>query len=201
MSIWPNDWKAKIIPTTEAKNSVGESMGRVTCQNCAQRPAPSIRALSYSSSGIVWSPASTMTVNRPMFIQTVAIETEMSAQFGSVNQAPICASTPWCSLTAQPPSFSHATRDSPTPSKTSFSTPIDGWSSTYQRTAVIATDAASVEEKIVRKMTMPGSFRFASTARKVPIAIAGTTVYSVNVAVTSRLPANEDDVSTSRYWS
>ena len=69
------------MPITDAKKSVGESIGSVTWRNCCQRPAPSTLAASYSSSGIVWSPARTITVNNPMFIHRVANDTEISAKF------------------------------------------------------------------------------------------------------------------------
>ena len=115
-------------------------------------------------------------VNRPMFIQTVANETEMSAQFGSMNQAATISKTVARSPTAQPPSRSQFTREKPTPSTASFRTPMLGCSSTSQNTALIATEAAIVDENMVRKMTMPGSFWLASTASAVPMTIAGATV-------------------------
>ena len=164
------------MPTIDAKNNVGESIGSVMCQNSDQRPAPSMRALSYNSSSIVCKPASRITVNSPMFIQPVASDTEINAQLGSMNQAVNMSHGVARSPIAQPPSSSQFTLERPTASKPSLSTPMLGCSSTSQRTALIATDAASVDEKIVRKMTIPGSFWFEMTARNVPIAIAGTTV-------------------------
>ena len=37
-SIWPNDWNAKIVPTTTAKKIVGDSIGSVTCQKRDHAP-------------------------------------------------------------------------------------------------------------------------------------------------------------------
>jgi hypothetical protein len=46
MWICPKDSKARIMPITVTKSSVGDSMGKVTCRNVPKRLAPSMRALS-----------------------------------------------------------------------------------------------------------------------------------------------------------
>src|ERR1700694_2790034 len=95
-------------------------------------------------------------VNSPMFIQIVAIDTEIRAQFGWENHAPIrptALSWRW----PQPPSLSQWIGDTPNQPITSLSTPMLGWSSTRNTTDVIATEAARVDENTVRQQTMPGS--------------------------------------------
>src|SRR3546814_17519823 len=62
-----------MVFTTTMKKSAGLMRGRVTFVNCRQRPAPSMRADSYRSSGTACSAASRMitvqpTVHRPMMM-------------------------------------------------------------------------------------------------------------------------------------
>src|SRR5690606_12933224 len=55
--IWSKTWKVPIMDITTMKKVVGFSIGRVMCQNCCQRLAPSIWAASYRSSGMSCRPA------------------------------------------------------------------------------------------------------------------------------------------------
>jgi len=81
-----NAWKADKVSITIKKKMVGESSGSVTWRNCSQKPAPSMRAASYNSSGIPCMPASMMIVFSPSASQMVTMETEKSAHTGSVSQ-------------------------------------------------------------------------------------------------------------------
>src|SRR3546814_18851961 len=66
---------------------IGASAGSVTWRNCAHAPAPSIRAASYNSSGIDWSPASRMIMLYPKFFHTAKITIAGIAQAGSPSQS------------------------------------------------------------------------------------------------------------------
>src|ERR1039457_4030331 len=126
MSIWPKDWKAKMVPTTTPKKMVGDSMGTVTRQNRVQAVAPSIRAASRTSSGTDCSPADMMMNERPKNCQIVMSATDGSAKVvfssnGGVGLMP-----------------SHGRR------------PTMGFMSVPNTTAATATELTTVDEKIMR---------------------------------------------------
>src|ERR1700674_2669619 len=87
MKATSNVWKAAIQASTELKKSVGEIIGRVTCQNRSRACAPSIEAASYSSWGMPCSPARKMTIMLPpMAPHSATAISAGRAQFGSPKQ-------------------------------------------------------------------------------------------------------------------
>src|SRR5207248_7857843 len=125
-SICPNDWNAKMVPTTTAKKIVGDSIGSVTCQNRDHAPAPSTRAASWRSSGTPWSPADIRMNVRPSVCHTVVTDTATRAhegfwRMGGLELMPSHGSSPTC-----------------------------GSSNVPKITDATATDVATVDEKIVR---------------------------------------------------
>src|SRR5689334_8574392 len=126
MSIWPNDWNAKIVPITTAKKIVGDIIGSVTCQKRDQAPAPSTLAASYSSSGTPCRPEAMRMKVSPSVCHTVTTATAINAQSG------------FCSTVGLVVSPNHGSR------------PTDGFISVPKITAATATDVATVDEKKVR---------------------------------------------------
>jgi len=68
-------------------------------------------------------------------------------------------------------------------------------------TEATATEVATVDEKIVRKMAIPRSRWCASTARPSPRMMPAGTVCSAKRTVTPRLCRSSRELSTSAYWS
>ena len=61
-------------------------LGKVTCQNCARYPAPSISAASYWSLGTVWRAARSETMKKGMVRHTLTMMMEVSAVPHPVSQ-------------------------------------------------------------------------------------------------------------------
>src|SRR5437763_1043855 len=126
MSIWPNDWNAKIVPITTAKKIVGDIIGRVTCQKRDHAPAPSTFAASKSSSGTVCRPEAIRMKVSPSVCHTVVTATATSAQCG------------FCRIVGLVVRPNQGSR------------PTDGFINVPKITAATATDVATVDEKSVR---------------------------------------------------
>lgn len=58
-------WNTPIVPMIRLKKMYGVSIGSVTWRNRLSRPAPSIAAASYSSSGMLLRPASQISMLAP----------------------------------------------------------------------------------------------------------------------------------------
>ena len=112
-------------------SSVGESIGRVMLVNRRQPPAPSTKALSYSSRGTLCSAAVVMMNVNPSPDHTMLSATAGRAHVPSLSR----------------PGFFSAGK---TPPNRSESSPTCGCSRTNQISEATATLVATVEEKIVR---------------------------------------------------
>ena len=81
------------------------------------------------------------------------------------------------------------------------STPTSGCSRNSHIRLATATDVATVEEKIVRKMPIRLSVLLASTARPTPNASPSGTVISASLNVTHSAFWNSTERNASTYWS
>ena len=135
-------------------------------QNRTVPVAPSIAAASLSSSGIPCSPAVTRMKVKPRLAQTLETATDHNAVSGSRRNPGF--------LIVGNRSLIHPML---------ASTPTSGWSRNSHIRLATATDVATVEEKIVRKMPIRLSVLLASTARPTPNASPSGTVISASLNV------------------
>src|SRR5579875_2298958 len=70
--VWVNTPKSQKIESSSRTRKIGRISGYVTRQNDRHGPAPSTRAASTSSAGMVFSPASTVTAMNGKLIQTTS---------------------------------------------------------------------------------------------------------------------------------
>ena len=75
-----------MIDSTSVMIRMGNMSGRVTYQNRASLPAPSIAVASYNSCGIVCKPASSVMAKNGIPRHVLTRMTEKSARFGSTSQ-------------------------------------------------------------------------------------------------------------------
>jgi len=83
---WSKTCTARIRDSTRTTTIVGISSGRVMSRKLRQAPAPSIDAASYSSLGIDCSPASRMSIWKPICAHTLTTITHSRAQLGSTRK-------------------------------------------------------------------------------------------------------------------
>ena len=113
--------------------------------NCCQGLAPSIRAASYSSSGIVWSPDSQMIMWKPTACQIERTMMAPSAVLGLLSQ----------SVPSQAPKLIVLIIELINP----FS-----WYMNFHRIDTTTIDVTTGMKKMTRKIVTPRSVRFTSTA-------------------------------------
>ena len=82
-----NNWKNPIMVMTPINKVVGASIGIVMDLNCCQQLAPSIRAASYSCSGMFCNPAIKIIMLYPKFFQTDIRIMAGMAHWGSPSQS------------------------------------------------------------------------------------------------------------------
>src|SRR5215217_7699350 len=132
---------------------------------CCHGPAPSSAAASYRSRGMSWRPARYSTKLKPRVHQTVAIATEIIAQFGSPSQ------------------FGGVT---PTVDNQSDSSPMAGVYSHTQMSAITAEGSTYGAKKQKRKNARPRDTRSASRANTNARTTRGGVVRMVNQMVCHR---------------
>src|SRR5664279_4171181 len=89
--------KSCIEPMTDRNAQtriVGPSSGRVIQRWICQYEAPSMAAASYSSSGMLWIPASIRITAKPMYFQEMITINVQMAMFGSAIQSTLNAPSP-----------------------------------------------------------------------------------------------------------
>ena len=143
---------------------VGLSPGHVTLANCCQGLAPSIRAASYSSSGIVWSPDSQMIMWKPTACQ---IERKMMAPRAVLGL------------------FSQSVPDHAPKVIVSIIELINpfSWYMNFHRIDTTTIDVTTGMKKTTRKKVTPRMLRFTSTASSSAKAAWTGTTTSANTKV------------------
>lgn len=86
MNSWVKTRRSQMICRTSSSANSGRSIGKVTLQKLRQPLAPSTFAASYSSCGMLFSPASTETATNGNACQTITMISTENSGTGSRNQ-------------------------------------------------------------------------------------------------------------------